>query len=110
MDVLEAVPELLISAVTVAEALVVADRRNIGPEVSALIDGLGFTIVALTPMGARQVAQAYGRWGKAVHTAGLNFGDCFAYALAKETNCPLLFVGADFSKTDLKSALEVVDL
>jgi len=105
MDALEQVAELLISAGTVAEAMIVADRRNVGPEVSSLIDGLGFTIVSLTPTGARRVAEAYGQWGKGVHAAGLNFGDCFAYALAKEKNCPLLFVGDDFSKTDLASAL-----
>jgi ribonuclease VapC len=42
---------------------------------------------------------------KAVHPAGLNFGDCFAYEAAKEHACPLLFVGDDFTKTDIASAL-----
>lgn len=104
MNALEAADELLISAGTVAEALIVARRRNVGAEVASLIDGLGFRIVSLTPLGGRQVAQAYDRWGKGVHAAGLNLGDCFAYALALEHDCPLLFVGNDFSKTDLQAA------
>jgi ribonuclease VapC len=59
----------------------------------------------VTPASARHVARAYERWGKGFHPAGLNFGDCFAYALAKEHSCPLLFVGKDFSKTDIASVL-----
>ncbi len=104
MDVLETQSALLISAGTVAEALIVAGRRNIGPEVGSLIDGLGVRIIPLTASRARQVAQAYAQWGKGGHAAGLNFGDCFAYALAREHSCPLLFVGDDFAKTDLEPA------
>lgn len=70
-----------------------------------LIAGLGFEVVAVTLVSARQLAQAYARWGKGVHPAALNFGDCFAYALAKENTCPLLYVGDDFSGTDIQSAL-----
>jgi ribonuclease VapC len=47
----------------------------------------------------------YSRWGKGVHPAGLNFGDCFAYDVAKQNDCPLLFVGDDFAKTDLLRAI-----
>ena len=104
MAALEAEPDLLICAGTVAEALIVADRRNVGSEMHRLIDGLGFQIVSLTPSAARWVADAYGRWGKGVHRAGLNFGDCFAYALAKAQGCRLLYVGEDFGRTDLDSA------
>jgi len=43
--------------------------------------------------------------GKGIHPAALNFGDCFSYALAKVSNEPLLFKGADFSQTDIISAL-----
>ena len=100
---LEADPDLLICAGTVAEALIVAERRNVGSEMQRLIDGLGFQVVSLTPFAARQVAKAYGRWGKGVHPAGLNFGDCFAYALAKAQGCRLLYVGEDFTLTDLDS-------
>ncbi|SIO49501.1 ribonuclease VapC [Bradyrhizobium erythrophlei] len=100
--VLEKEDEILISAATIAEALIVAARRNVGEEMATLIDGLGFNAVAVTPASARRVAQAYARWGKGVHAAGLNFGDCFAYELAREHDCPLLYVGGDFARTDIK--------
>ncbi|BAI99014.1 ribonuclease VapC [Sphingobium sp. TA15] len=102
--VLEAEDEILISAGTVAEALIVSERRNVGEEVGTLIDGLGFDIVDVTPAAARRVALAYARWGKGIHPASLNFGDCFAYEVAKEHACPLLFVGDDFAKTDIGRA------
>jgi ribonuclease VapC len=104
IDVLETQTEVLISAGTVAEALIVAGRRNVAEEVSSLIEALGFTIVPVSAAAARQVALAYARWGRGVHLAGLNFGDCFAYAVAKEHDCPLLYVGEDFGRTDLTSA------
>lgn len=102
---LETDSDLLISAGTVAEALIVAARRNIGQEMALLIDKLGFEIVSLTPAAARRVADAYEKWGRGVHPAGLNFGDCFAYEVAKEHACRLLYVGDDFSKTDIESVL-----
>jgi ribonuclease VapC len=49
---------------------------------------------------------AYLRWGKGVHRAGLNMGDCFAYALAKRLDAPLLYRGEDFPFTDVRSALD----
>lgn len=103
--VLEAEDEIVISAGTVAEALIVSERRNVGEEVTTLIDGLGFDIVDVTPAVARRVAQTYARWGKGIHPASLNFGDCFAYDVAKEHACPLLFVGDDFAKTDIGRAI-----
>ena len=102
---LEGENEILISTGTVAEALIVADRRNVGAELTSLIDGLGFEFVTVTPASARRIAQAYAKWGKGVNAAALNFGDCFAYEVAKEHECPLLYVGADFSKTDIKGVL-----
>ena len=97
--------DLLISAGTVAEALIVSTRRNVGEELASLIDGLGFEIVTVTPASARRIAQAYERWGKGVNPAALNFGDCFAYEVAKEHACRPLYVGDDFSKTDIEGAL-----
>jgi ribonuclease VapC len=102
---LEAESEVLISAGTVAESLIVARRKDAREKMNRLLDELGFEIVTVTPASARRVAQAYDQWGKGVHRAGLNFGDCFAYALAKERSCPLLFVGKDFSKTDIAGVL-----
>ena len=103
--ILETDPDVVISAGTAAEALTVAARRNVADEMAKLIDGLGFEIVAVTASSARQIAAAYDRWGKGVHPAGLNFGDCFAYEVAKAHDCGLLYVGDDFSKTDVKSVL-----
>lgn len=97
--------ERVISAGTVAEALIVARRRNMGEEMARLIEGLDFEILPVTAAAARRIAAAYERWGRAMHPAGLNFGDCFSYAVAAERACPLLFVGSDFSKTDIASAL-----
>jgi ribonuclease VapC len=104
MEVLETETDIVISAGTVAEALIVATRRNVIDEVRTLIDGLGFAISPVTEASARRAAQAHAQWGKGVHPAALNFGDCFAYALAKEHDCPLLFIGDDFTRTDLKPA------
>ena len=105
ISLLETEPKIIISAGTVAEALIVAARRNVGEEVARIIDGLGFEILPVTPASARRIAVAYARWGKGAHPAALNFGDCFSYEVAKENSCPLLFVGDDFAKTDLESAL-----
>ncbi|SFL96112.1 type II toxin-antitoxin system VapC family toxin [Methylorubrum salsuginis] len=103
-DALEAAATIVISSGTMAEALIVALRRDLRDEMERLITGLGFEIVPVGAATARSVAAAYALWGKGVHPAGLNFGDCFAYALAKERGCPLLFVGDDFSRTDLERA------
>jgi uncharacterized protein with PIN domain len=56
---------------------------------------------------ARRIAQAYERWGKGINPAALNFGDCFAYEVAKEHGGPLLFVGNDFAGTDIEGVLWV---
>lgn len=103
--VLEAESDILISSGTMAEALIVSTRQDVGQEMTALIDGLGLDIVDLTSASARRVAKAYAQWGKEIHPAGLNFGDCFAYELAKERGCPLLYVGEDFARTDISAAL-----
>jgi len=103
--VLETETEIVISAGTVAEALIVAARRNVGEAMTRMIDGLGFEILSVTPAASRRVAAAYARWGRGAHPAGLNFGDCFSYEVAKDRSCPLLYVGGDFLKTDLESAL-----
>ena len=102
---LESEDDLLISAGTLAEALILSARRNIGEEMTRLIAGLGFEIADVTAASARRMGQAYEKWGKGVHPAGLNFGDCFAYTVAKEHGCPLLYVGNDFRQTDVQGVL-----
>src|SRR5262249_38688051 len=63
------------------------------------------TIEPVTELQARAARMAFSNYGKGRHPAGLNFGDCFSYALAKVSGEPLLFKGEDFSKTDIKSAI-----
>ena len=103
--VLEAEDSILISAGTMAEALIVSTRRNVREEMANLIDGLGLEVVAVTPASARRIALAYERWGKGLSPAALNFGDCFAYDVAKEHACRLLHIGNDFSRTDIAGVL-----
>jgi ribonuclease VapC len=103
--VLEGDDDLVISAGSVAEALIVAGRRNVRDEMERLLDGLGFEIVSVTPDAARRIAQACADWGKGVHPAALNIGDCFAYDTAKQHACPLLYIGNDFARTDIQRAI-----
>ncbi len=104
IGVLEAESQVLISAGTLAETLIVAGTRNVAKQVAGLIEGLGLEIISVTPAAARRIGLAYRKWGKGMHPAALNFGDCFSYDVAKERACALLFVGNDFSKTDITSA------
>ena len=97
--------EIIISAGTYAEAKIVAARRGLVEEMGSILARCVSEIVSLTPNRALRAADAYGRWGKGFDPAGLNFGDCFAYALARERDCPLLYVGADFARTDIQSAI-----
>jgi ribonuclease VapC len=94
-----------VSAATLAETLIVARRRNLTEEIAEMLAGLDFEVVEVSDGFAMRVADAYDKWGKGVHPAGLNIMDCFAYTLAMERGCPLLFVGDDFSKTDVAVAL-----
>lgn len=105
MAAIEAEERLAISSVTVAEALIVAAGRGIGEEMAGLVRGLSPEVEPVDAAFARRVAAAYGRWGKGRHPAGLNFGDCFGYVLARDRACPLLFAGSDFARTDVVPAL-----
>jgi ribonuclease VapC len=97
--------EVLISAVTLAEALIVAGRRGVAGAIESLVERLALEVVPVTAVSARRVANAYERWGRGMHPAALNLGDCFAYEVAKGASCPLLFIGKDFARTDVKSVL-----
>ena len=101
-------PERRMSAGTYLETGIVADR-NRDPLVSRRLDDFlrtaGVTIESVTEEQARIARQAYQDYGKgSEHPAQLNYGDCFAYALARERDEPLLYVGADFVYTDVKRA------
>jgi ribonuclease VapC len=97
--------DLVISAGTVAEALIVVTRRNVGEEMARLIDGLDFRVIEVTAAAARRIAQAYQKWGKGVRPAALNFSDCFVYDVAKEHGCRLLYIGQDFAQTEAEGVL-----
>ncbi|PYX71028.1 MAG: VapC toxin family PIN domain ribonuclease [Acidobacteria bacterium] len=95
-----------LSAVTYVEAGVVTDS-NRNPVLSRRLDDLirdvRMRIETVTPQQAQIARQAYRDFGKGRHKAGLNFGDCFAYALAKDLDEPLLFKGIDFTHTDIEA-------
>lgn len=102
---LETSPVNRISAATYLEASIVIDRAR-DPLVSRRLDELlregGFVIEPVTESQTRIARDAYRDFGKGSgHRAGLNFGDCFAYALAREMDEPLLFKGDDFVHTDI---------
>lgn len=97
--------DLKMSAGTFTEALIVSQGRSLGAEMLDMIEDLQIEILNVTPATARRIGAIYARWGKGLQPAGLNFGDCFAYEAAQEQGCPLLFVGDDFAKTDVRSAL-----
>jgi len=101
-------PRCRISAGNFIELSIVIESQQ-GHEVSRQCDALfrriGIVIEPVTVEQAHLARQAFLDFGKGRHPAGLNFGDCFAYALAKNTGEPLLFKGEDFKKTDVVSAL-----
>jgi ribonuclease VapC len=99
-----------ISAANWLEAAAVIDGSR-DPVASRQFDdliGVARILVApVTEQQARIARAAYRDFGKGSgHPAGLNFGDCFAYALAKDTGEPLLFKGRDFARTDIVPALQ----
>jgi ribonuclease VapC len=104
---LDGADEIRISAAMLVEAGIVVEARRGelgGAELDLLLDRLQAEVVSVTPDHAALARDAYRRFGKGRHQAGLNFGDCFAYALAAARGEPLLFVGDDFAKTDVDVA------
>ena len=100
-------PIRLISAATALEAAMVIETRlgeAGGSELDLWFHKAGVEIVAVDAELADQARRAWRRFGKRRHPAGLNFGDCFSYALSALRQEPLLFKGEDFSKTDIEAA------
>jgi ribonuclease VapC len=96
----------LISAANLLEAGIVIDNQaslSAGRRLDAFVERAGIGVEPVTEAQARIARQAYADYGRGNHPAGLNFGDCFAYALAKATGEPLLFKGDDFAQTDIKA-------
>ena len=75
-----------------------------GREIDNYLEEAGVELVSVTPEQAQTARMAWRRYGKGNQPAGLNFGDCFAYALAEVSEEPLLFKGEDFALTDVEQA------
>lgn len=104
---IEASSRLFMSSGTFLELNIVADRLR---ETAGSADAQRFVtesaieIVPFDDRHAHIASDAYRRFGKGRHQAGLNFGDCFSYALAKSLDAPLLFKGDNFTLTDIRRA------
>jgi ribonuclease VapC len=99
----------LISAGTLLESSIVVQSK-LGDDGLADLDELlataGVRCVAVDLAQVHAARDAFARFGKGRDAAGLNYGDCFAYALAKVAQVPLLFKGGDFGRTDLVAAID----
>jgi ribonuclease VapC len=101
-------PSRAVAAPTVVETAMVTEGRTgpaMGQELDELLGSMRAEIVPFTAEHAALARDAWRRYGKGRHPAGLNLGDCFSYALAKARNEPLLFKGDDFAQTDVKAAI-----
>jgi ribonuclease VapC len=97
------------SAVSLVEAALVIEGRfgeRGARELDALLARSRIEVVAFDDRQAMFARDAFRRFGRGRHAAGLNFGDCLAYALAKHLGEPLLFKGDDFAGADITPALE----
>ncbi len=101
-------PTRLMSAASVLEACLVVERE-IGEqgirELDLLLLKVGIEIIAFNEEQLKVARHAFREYGKGRHPAGLNFGDCFSYALSRTSGEPLLFKGDDFTKTDVTACL-----
>ena len=108
-DALSEAPSLRISAATFVEAALIVDGdRNaiLSRRIEDLLARTGIVVEPFTPEQARIARDAHRDFGRGSgHPARLNFGDCFAYALAKSAEEPLLFKGNDFTQTDITPAI-----
>ena len=105
VQAIEADESRLVLSVSLVESSIVLQSRlgEKGDQVlDSLIKRLFIEIVAFTPAMAAEARFAASRFGKGRHPAQLNFGDCMVYAAAKELVEPLLFIGTDFSLTDIE--------
>lgn len=98
-------PRLLSAANFLETSIVIESRKGEpgGRELDLLLYRATIEIVAVDQDQAEIARAAWRRFGRGRHPAGLNFGDCFAYALAKTRRLPLLYQGNDFSQTDIES-------
>lgn len=106
LEQMQKAPHLLMSVGSYLECAIVVDGRRdpvLSRYLDALLDALGVSLFPVDAQQARVARQAYVDFGRGSgHPARLNFGDCFAYALATTTGEPLLFKGDDFNQTDVR--------
>jgi ribonuclease VapC len=98
----------LVSAATLLETALVIEARKGEPggrELDALVQKADVVVVPVDADQVSEARRAYRRFGKGRHAAGLDFGDIFAYALARTSGGPLLFKGDDFAKTDIRRVI-----
>ncbi|OEO30116.1 twitching motility protein PilT [Devosia insulae DS-56] len=105
LEALQYEPDVYVSAGTLIEATIVSHGKQLGAEMTALLEEVRPIVMDVTEETVLIAREGYLQWGKGVHPAGLNFGDCFSYALAKQLDCPLLYIGNDFGQTDIRSAI-----
>ena len=107
LNLLASIEEKVISSVTVLELKTVVMGR-FGPHEAGTVDDLLASLdileIAFTPAQGRLAAESMALYGKGRHPAGLNFGDCASYALARQRDDGLLFQGDDFALTDVRAA------
>ncbi|WP_395015566.1 type II toxin-antitoxin system VapC family toxin [Dongia sp.] len=109
LNLIENAPSRLVSAGTLLEAGIVLDQsaarsNQYHDRLDKFLDAMHIQVVAFSEDHAQMAREAYRRYGKGLHPAGLNFGDCMSYALAKSLDEPLLFKGTDFGLTDVRIA------
>ena len=108
-NALDAAATRLMSAVTRVElSFVIEGKKGEAgrADLERFLDRGRLEVVSVTPQQAAIAVDAFRRFGRGRHRAGLNIGDCFSYALAAATGYPLLFKGEDFIHTDVRVALE----
>ena len=108
IEALAAPDRKFMSAVNKLEAMIVVEARKGAADAAALIKLIATAEIEIIPFDSGQAEIAMAAWrqyGRGRHQAGLNLGDCAAYALASTLNKPLLFKGEDFSKTDIAAAM-----
>jgi ribonuclease VapC len=106
-EAIEAAESRVMSVANYVEVSIVVESRHGAEglrELDRFVDRAGIELVGVDVGQGKIARDAFSRFGKGRHPAALNFGDCFAYALAQALAQPLLFKGDDFSKTDLATS------
>lgn len=98
-------PDCVMAPVNWLEARIVAERHDAVAEMERLRAIFGIEIVPTDEAQSDAAWSAFKNFGKGRHAAGLNLADCFAYALAQVSEAPLLYIGGDFARTDIRSAI-----